>query len=589
MTMPAKPSDSRPAALLRRLLAQLTPRDRNWLLAGAATAGFSALCAVALLAVAGHFITAMAIAGVSGAAINYYTPAALIRLLAILRTGGRYAERLVTHEATLRVLSRLRTWLFARLVPLAPAGLGGKRSSALFARLRGDVDALEQGYLGALVPLAGAATVASAVLVVALVYLPLLAVPLMLLLGLAGVLLPRRAWKRGHAPGAIAAQCTETLRALATDGLQGRAELALYGAEQAHAEHVARVTAQLHQARRETDRVAALGGAGVALTAQLAVVMALVFGVSAVHAGHLAGPDLTMLVLLAMGAFEALAPLPEAWAQLGTTLASARRVFALADTVPPISEPATIAAAPAGNDLQLRDARLRYHADAAWALDGVDLDLPQGRRLALLGASGAGKSSLAAALLRLYPYEGSITLGGRSLTQWHGEAVRARIALVDQQPYLFDASLRSNLLLARPDASEEQLQAAIRQAQLAPYVDSLPRGLDTLVGENGVRVSGGEARRIAIARALLADAPVLILDEPTEGLDAATAAGLYQALAAAMQGRSVLLITHRLGGLAALVDEVVQMERGRITGRRCIAQTAEPLPAAGVQRIGSCV
>ncbi len=182
----------------------------------------------------------------------------------------------------------------------------------------------------------------------------------------------------------------------------------------------------------------------------------------------------------------------------------------------------------------------------------------------MVGPSGAGKSSLIGALTRLYPYQGSITLGGTSLADWHGDDVRARIAVVEQQPYLFDASLRDNLRLARPDASDEQLKHAVAQAQLDDYVASLPRGLDTWVGENGIRVSGGEARRIAIARALLADAPILLLDEPTEGLDAGTAAQLYKALATAMKGRSVLLITHRLGGLSTLVDHVATMEQGRI-------------------------
>lgn len=560
-TDPHRPSAP---ALLRRLLRQLTARDRRWMTGGALLAGFSALCAIALLGVAGHFITAMALAGVGGTAINYYTPAALVRLLAILRTGGRYAERLVTHEATLRVLARLRVWLFARLVPLAPAGLGGTRSTELFSRLRSDVDALEQGYLGALVPLASALIVALVVLVVTACYLPMLALPLLLLLGVAGVLLPQQAWRRGRVPGDELVRCNEALRALAADGLLGRAELALYGAEVAHADAVEQMTDRLHRARRRLDRIAAIGGAAVALAAQCAVIAALAIGVVAVRHGQLAGPELTLLVLLALGAFEAIGPLPEAWAQLNATLASARRVFELADALPPVAESERTGTPPSGHRLIVRDLRMRYGGEGPWVLDGVDLDLAPGQRLALVGPSGAGKSSLVGALLKLYPYQGSINLGGLSLRDWHGDDVRERIAVVDQQPYLFDASLRSNLLLARPDASDAQLQQVIRQAQLEDYVAGLPKGLETWVGENGVRVSGGEARRIAIARALLADAPILLLDEPTEGLDATTAAKLYRALAVAMEGRSVLLITHRLGSLSSLVDTVVAMRDGRI-------------------------
>jgi ATP-binding cassette subfamily C protein CydC len=299
----------------------------------------------------------------------------------------------------------------------------------------------------------------------------------------------------------------------------------------------------------------------------------LLLGLPALQAGTLAAPALTMLVLLTLAVFETLTALPEAWAQLGATLASARRIFALADTPPPVVEPLSASPEPPDNTLTIRQLRMRYDPQGPWVLDGVDLDLPPGGRLAIVGRSGTGKSSLLGALTRLYPYQGSISLGGSELAQWHGDDVRARMALVEQQPYLFDASLRDNLRLARPDASDEQLRTVIAQAQLADYVASLPRGLDTWVGENGVRVSGGEARRIAIARALLADAPILLLDEPTEGLDAGTAALLYRALAAAMVGRSVLLITHRLGGLASLVDRVATMEHGRIT--RCIATVSD--------------
>jgi ATP-binding cassette subfamily C protein CydC len=239
-------------------------------------------------------------------------------------------------------------------------------------------------------------------------------------------------------------------------------------------------------------------------------------------------------------------------------------VFALADTSPAVVEPTQPSPQTERYDLTMRQLRLRYHEHGPWALDGVDLDLPQGGRLALIGPSGVGKSSLIGALLRFYPYEGQIRLGGSPLENWHGEDVRSRIAVVEQQPYLFDASLRENLRLGCPDASEERLRAVIAQARLDRYVATLPHGLDTWVGENGIRVSGGEARRIAIARALLMDAPILILDEPTEGLDALTVSALYDALAAAASGRSLLVITHRLGSLSSLVDDVAIMSEGRI-------------------------
>jgi ATP-binding cassette subfamily C protein CydC len=550
-------------AVLRRLHGLMHER-RGWMVFGAALAVLSTLSGIGLLAVSGYFITSMALVGAGGAAINFYTPSAQIRLFAILRTGGRYAERLVTHEATLRMLAGLRVWLFARLVPLAPAALGELRSAELFSRLRADVDALEHAYLGVLVPILVATVVMVVVVLVSLIYLPWLALPLLLLFLFGGGLLPAWALRQGRAPGATVVACNATLRALAADGLRGRAELALYGAEAAHADRYAAVVARQRRAQRRIDRLQALGSAGVMLSAQLAAVCALMLGLSALRGGLLGGPDLVMLALLVPAAFEAVAPLPEAWAQLASTLVSARRVFALADTPVPVPEPSQPSPSIRQHDLSLRGLRLRYGAEGPWALDGVDLDLPQGRRIALVGASGAGKSSLIGALTRLYPSEGTATLGGTPLDAWHGDDLRARIAVVEQRPYLFDASLRDNLRLARPDATAEQLDHAIEQAQLSDYVAGLPQGLRTWVGEDGIRVSGGEARRIAIARALLADPPILLLDEPTEGLDAGTVADLYAALRAAMVGRSVLLITHRLGGLAGMVDEVATMRDGRI-------------------------
>lgn len=567
-------------AIVRRLLGLLRAEDRRWLLAGVALALLSMLSGIGLLAVSGHFITSMALVGAGGAAINYYTPAALIRLFAILRTGGRYAERLTTHEATLRVLGRLRVWLFARLVPLAPARLGGLRSAELFARLRADVDALEHAYLGVLIPLAIAALTALVVLSVVLCWLPVLALPLGILMLMAALLLPYWTLRQGRTPGEQAVAHAEELRVLAVDGLRGRAELALYGAEAAHAAKVDAAAAKLRQARARIDRLQALGSGGVALVAQCAAVAALACGLPVLGSGALDPAALTMLTLLAPAAFEAIAPLPDAWAQWGSTLASARRLLALADTPAAVAEPAQPSPPACDSGLAIRGLRLRHDEAGPWVLDGVDLDLPQGCRLALVGASGTGKSSLAGALLRLYPYEGNIALGGVPLAAWRGDDVRARIALVDQQPYLFDASLRDNLRLARPDASDAQLALALRRAQLDEYVADLPRGLDTRVGENGVRVSGGEARRIAIARALLADAPILLLDEPLEGLDAGTAGRLYRALDEAMRGRSVLLITHRLGQLSALVDEVATLHGGRIVARRAVVPASSRMDHA---------
>lgn len=562
------------ARLLWRLLGLLRPWW-GWMALGMLLALVSTLAGIGLLTLSGWFIASMAIAGAGGVALNYFTPAALIRGFAILRSGGRYLERLVTHEATLRALGGLRIWLFARLLPLAPARTGVLRDAELFSRLRADIDGLEHLYLAVLVPLAVALAALPLVVILQAFYLWPVALLTLLLALLAGVLLPWWAWHRGEVPGARTIEQAAALRAAAADALQGAAELALYGGEAMLAARIAGLTADQQDARATLDGLQARAGALVPLAAQLAAAGSVLLGSAALRAGALAAPDLALLALLALAAFEAIAPLPEALAQLGATLTAAARVFALADASPAVTDANPPLPLPARGDLALRDVHLRYAEAAPWALEGVDLDLPQGHRVALLGPSGAGKSSVVAALLRLYPIQhGRITLGGCPLAACRGDDVRAAIAVVEQRTHIFNASLLDNLLLARPDASAAMVEAAVTAAQLDGFVAGLPEGYDTWLGEAGARLSGGEARRVAIARALLADRPILVLDEPTEGLDAVTAQRLYAALAPRVQGRSVLVITHRLGGLGGLVDTVAVMESGRV--RRCTPAAAYP-------------
>ncbi|MHB1588892.1 MAG: thiol reductant ABC exporter subunit CydC [Metallibacterium scheffleri] len=557
---------------LRRLLAVLDPY-RGWMFGGAALALLTALAVLGLMAVSGWFIAAMALAGLSGAAINYFSPAAAIRAFAILRSGGRYGDRLATHEATLRGLSGLRAWLFRRLIPLAPARLSALRSGELFARLRADIDALEHFYLAVLVP--AAVALLSLVLVLVLAFFVLPGAALVLLIGalLAGVVLPSWARRRAARDAAQAVLDAAALRGLLLDALRGHAELLAWGGVAAHAARIDALAARLDARRARIEVLQALGGGMVGLLAQFVVLGILVFGLAAVHGGTLAPPLLVMLALLALALFEVIAPLPEALAQWQATITAAARVFDLADAPPAFIEPETCASLPAAVVIAFENVHLRYADAAPWALAGVDLRLAAGARVAIVGASGAGKSSLLGALLKFYPLQqGRILLGGQPLDALQGDVLRRHIAVISQQTTLFNLSLLDNLLLAAPEATAAQIERAVSQAQLDAFVAALPQGYDTVLGEAGALVSGGEARRIAIARALLQDAPVLVLDEPTEGLDARTARDLYAALDIAARGRTLLLITHRLGGLAHLVDEVAVMAAGRIRERVPVAQ-----------------
>ena len=558
--------------MLRRLLAVLHP-ERSWMLGGAALAVLAALAAIGLMAVSGWFIAAMAVAGASAAAINYYTPAAAIRLCAILRSGGRYGERLVTHEATLRSLSRLRVWLFRRLIPLAPARLAALRSGELFARLRADVDALEHFYLAVLVP--GAVALASVATAIVLCLIVLPAAGLAVLIGalLAGVLVPAWLQRRAASDAATAVREGGALRGLLLDALRGHPELLAWGRVSAHGARIEQLARQLDARRARLEVLEATGGALVGLCAQLTLLAVLGIALGAAHRHTLSPPLLVMLALLALALFEVIGPLSEALARWSATLTSCARVFTLADTPAPFVEPEVSASVPLRPAVVFEDVSLRYDEAAPWALTQVNLTLAPGARVALVGASGAGKSSLVAALLKLYPLQhGRILFGGRPLESLHGDELRRHIAVIAQHSVLFNQSLLENLLLAAPQATAAQIERAVSLAQLDGFVASLPDGYDTQLGEAGALVSGGEARRIAIARALLQDAPVLVLDEPTEGLDAVTARDLYTALDAAANGRTLLLITHRLSGLARLVDEVVVMEAGAVQARKPVAQ-----------------
>ena len=557
-------------AVLCRLLRAQYP-VRQWMLGGAALALLAALAAIGLMTVSGWFIAAMAVAGASGTAIDYYTPAAAIRAFAILRSGGRYAERVVTHEATLRSLSELRTGLFRRLIPLAPARLAALRSAELLARLRSDVDALEHFYLAVLVP-AGVALfgVASSV-VLCVVVLPATAGVLLLGAVFAGVGLPGWMRRRAAPDGERAVVDAAALRGHLLDALRGHAELLAWNGVDAQRARIDALAERLDGRRARGEEREAASGAAVGLVAQLTMICVSALALNAVHHGRMSPPLLVMLSLLIPASFEVIGPLSEALARWPATRTSCVRVFELIDTPPAFVEPEIGAPLPPRPAIVFEHARLRYADELPWALDDVNLTLSPGARVAVVGASGAGKSSLVAALSKLYPLQGGrVLFGGQPLEALDGDLVRRHVAVIAQQTVLFNQSLLDNLLLAAPDADAERIERAVARAQLAPFVASLPQGYDTVLGDAGARVSGGEARRIAIARALLQDAPVLVCDEPTEGLDARTARDLYAALTEAARDRTVLLITHRLSGLAELVDEVVVMAAGRVVSRTSV-------------------
>ncbi|MGA7981659.1 MAG: thiol reductant ABC exporter subunit CydC [Chromatiaceae bacterium] len=551
---------------LRRLWLLFRP-FREWMLFGFLAALVTLLANVTLMAISGWFIASMAMAGAAGVAMNYFTPAAAIRATAIGRTVGRYLERLLTHEATLRLLSGLRAWFYSQLEPLAPARLQELHSGDILSRIRADIDCLDNLYVRILVPVAVAFASLFLFFGFLLHYDATLALASLAFMLAAGVATPLWARRMGAEPGRRLVETQSAMRTAAVDGIQGLPEILVYGAAEAQAERLHRLSLNLAADQDRMSRYTGLSQGAVGLAANLALWTLLWVAIPLVSASRIAPPELAMLALFMLASFEAVAPLPQAFQHLGETLAAARRLFAVVDAPPAVREPTAPSPAISRFDLELIGVGFTYPGGAHPALVEVDLTLPQGRRLAIVGATGSGKSTLLNMVLRFWePDTGEIRLSGHPLSAFHGEDVRRRIAVVSQNTHLFNTSIRENLLLANPSASQGALEQACRAAQIHPFIASLPDGYETWVGETGIRLSGGQARRVAIARALLKDAPLLLLDEPTEGVDAPTERSLMAAIEHLMQGRSVLLITHRPVALDQM-DEVVVLDRGRIVGR----------------------
>lgn len=532
-------------------------RRQWWWLVLGIIAGMAVIAANSLLmAVSGWFIASMAVAGVTQGSFNYFVPSAAIRALAISRTVGRYLERLITHGAALRLLSELRVWLFLKLAPLAPGVLERYSGGELAARFRGDIDSLENLYIRIIAPLVTGvlALVAATIFVACWSYSAAMA--LLFFLILSGVLLPLVARRLAAPHGKATARLSGELRRLVTDGISGGDELILLGAVEIHLQQVAALSADLVAEQKNLAFKGALITAGSLLAAAGGGVAVLLAAATAVLAGAIEGPHLVMLLLFSAAAFEAAGGIATALLHYPAAVESARRIIELSAAVPPVAEPLIPAAAPLEFSLQLHQVQISYGENTV--LSGFDLEIPAGWRVALTGPSGSGKSSLAEILLRFREYQGRISFGGRELTEYAADDLRSCIAALPQQPHIFNSTIRENVIVAKPEATAAEISTVLFIAVLDEWVAALSEGLETRVGEGGSEISGGEARRIALARTLLKDAPFYLLDEPTEGLDATTEKLLLARLDQFLKGKSLLLITHRPAPLA-IVDRVVRM------------------------------
>lgn len=549
--------------VVRRLLVLIRPWW-GWMLLGALLSLITIVANISLMALSGWFIATMAIAGVTGASVNYFTPSAGIRAFAIARTASRYGERLVTHEATFRLLATLRTWFYEHLEPLAPAVLQNYRSGDLLSRIRADIDALENFYLRILAPLLVAAISGLAILLFLAQYSVILVLIELALLIIAGVAIPLLVNQLAHQAASRKVETTSALRSAVIDSTQGMSELLIYGAS---TQQAAKVEALSEQLLSDQQHLAKLNGStqsAVGFCANISMWLMLIVAIPMVTIGSLMPAHLPMLALFALASFEAILPLPLAFQTLPGTLAAARRLFDIVDSKPAVQEPASPMAIPECFDIAINEVTLRYPNSQSNALEGVSLSIPQGSHLAIVGPSGSGKSTLIHALMRFWPVaDGTIQFGGVSIEQLTGDNLRSQFAVAAQQSTLFNSTIRRNLLLAKRDATEDEIRQACKLAQIHDFIETLPEGYETWIGEAGHKLSGGQMRRLGIARALLKSAPVLILDEPGEGLDSVTEQAMLKAITESAKDRTLILITHHSVGLDEM-HQIIHLEQGHI-------------------------
>lgn len=517
---------------------------------------------VGLLGTSGWFITATALTTL-GLGFNLFVPSAMVRGLSFIRILARYGERLVGHNATLKLLSDLRGWLFARLFPRLPLPDRSVRHGDLVSRLTADVDALDTAFLVAIGPLVAAIVVGGTMTVLLALLLPAAALPYGLAMAAATFAVPLAMIVISRDVGRRSVSAQADLRMGVLDGVAGHADLVVLGALGTTASRFAETADTAADLRRRLGLVTTGGTFTVQLLAAIALVGTLLAGLFGLEAGTVDGPVMAGLLLAVLGSFEVTSMIVRSTGKATTAMAAAERLTDLAEMPPPVREPASPKLFPADGAITLSGVSFGYPGAPA-ILDNLDLVIAPGERVAITGPSGCGKSTLLRLLLRFAdPQAGSVRIGPAALPDLRSTDIHAHMALLSQDSPVFIDTIRNNLLIGHADASDADLWDALERAQLDDHVRALPKGLDTIVGEAGRTLSAGQARRLCLARALLSNAPVLLLDEPTNALDRETELAFFKVLAEATNDRTVIMVTH-----AAIpegtVDRVLALHNGQL-------------------------
>jgi len=566
-----------------RLLKLCKPHT-SMLLLGAFLASLTVLANVGLLAISGWFLAAMAAAGIAGVQMNYFTPAGVIRFLAIVRTASRYGERMITHNATFLLLSEIRVNMFKTLSQLNNVDLAMTRSSDLFNRLQNDVDALDKFYLNVLLPIIVALLSIPIVMTFMAMYNAKVALVCFTSLMIIGVLLPALLSHKLHQQADTETQLSAELRAELADTLSGARELAVYQAHAAQLAHCDSLSKQYNSQLYSRHKAVANSNGLSTLVIQLTMLASVFMIIPLVAMGTMKNVELAMLALFVLASFETVLTLPTAFIELPLTLSAAKRLFDLEDKHNSLAEKpnnlddqlANQLADQSGLGLELSEVNYQYLGAKSKALSNINFAIKPGSKVALVGASGSGKTTLVNLLTGLWPLQsGSLKLTTKQdsfeLESLSTASRFKQLTIVAQQHHIFDGTLRENLLYAAPEATDEMLIEACEHAELGSWLKNLKAGLNTRLGTAGRKLSHGQSRRIAIAQALLRQGNLIILDEPTESLDNHTKQNLLTTLERVWADKTMLTITHDPAMLSR-VDKVIWLEQGQV---RALASHAE--------------
>lgn len=516
---------------------------------------------VALLGTSGWFITAAALT-TAGLAFNLFAPSALVRGFSFIRILARYGERLAGHDATLRLLSDLRGWLFASLFPRLPLADRSLRHGDLVSRLTADVDALDTAFLVAIGPIAAAVVIGTTLTGVLAWLLPGAALVYGLCFAAAVLVTPTGLVLASRHAGRDMITSAADARAAVLDGIEGHADLTVFGVLGSAQARFAETAQRLAGAKGRLSSLTAIAGFAVQALAAVALAGSLWLGLLAFAAGRVDGPVLAGLLLAIAGSFEATSIIVRSVGKLTAATAAAERLTAIGDRPVAIADP--MAPRPLSGDTGIALTDVTFGYGGPPVLTNLDLVVGPGEHIAITGPSGSGKSSLLTLLLRLAdPQLGTITLGGLALTALRQSDIHASMALLSQDSPLFNDTVRANLLIARPHADDDALWSALAAAGIETFVRAQPNGLDMLVGEGGRTVSAGQARRLCLARVLLSPAPILLLDEPTTGLDRTAEVAFFETLHQAARDRTVIVVTHAPIPEGTM-DRVLVMRNGRL-------------------------